>query len=197
MVGLPVIGMKIFFGAPSLALLSLIQYVTCGACYACLLVFQIFQKMLEGLSADSSSTAIITSSLAFHCLLFSRNYLRIILTFFSDYFLTVTARTWRERSGWVMMSEGATLCIIWASSYHWSSSSSLISLIPSFMCYNLKNEITSLRSVVSSVKKVSLRRFLYISRAACSAIPFPSSRVSSFVVSSFTMVSVLDRLETK
>ena len=74
--------------------------------------FSMIPRILEGFSADSYSTAIITSSLAFSYFFFSRNPLRIILTFLSDSFLNFPAQTWRVISGRVLVSESA---IVWMS----------------------------------------------------------------------------------
>ena len=48
MVGLPVLGMKSFFDAPSSVLVSLSKYVPCGACSARLVVFQRFKGCWKG-----------------------------------------------------------------------------------------------------------------------------------------------------
>ena len=48
MVGLPVLGMNSFFADLSLVLVSLSQYVPCGACSAWIVVFQLFQGCWKG-----------------------------------------------------------------------------------------------------------------------------------------------------
>ena len=140
---------------------------------------------------DSEDVGRVLCWFLFHChhyifagfslLFLFKEFLENQTHFFYDYFLTFLAQTWRLRAGRVLVSESATVWMIWASSYPWSSSSSLISVIPSFMCSNLKYAITSSCAAVISVNKVSLRRFLYIFRAACAAIFFLSSPVSLFV----------------
>ena len=112
--------------------------------------------------------------------------MRIILTLFFEYFLTFLAQTWRLKAGRVFVSESATVWMRWAPSYRYSYGSSLIYLMPYFMCSNLKDAITALRSSVISVKKVSLRRVFYIFSVACAVYSFLFSTVSHFFFSSFT-----------